>query len=81
MRKQGCEKEQKRQYISYVGETSKTNNELRQKIQSQKNNNISHQLGRKINETPRALIAILPVPEMGNQYSNHDGKSTTMKHR
>ena len=73
LKKAGCAKEQERQYLSHVSEATRTNSQLRQKIQSQQAS-----LVRKNQETtPKALIAILPVPEIGIP-SRQAGSGTAM---
>ena len=66
---QGCHKEQNKQYVSYVNEATKNNNALRHKIQSQHSNQTMS--NKKAAQTPKALMAILPVPEMNNIAINH----------
>ena len=61
MKKAGCSKEQQKQYVSYVNETTKTNNALREKIAGQQR--VS---GLKNSEDNSPLIAILPVSNLGS---------------
>ena len=68
LKSHGCAKEQNKQYLSYVSEAAKNNNSaLRRQIEG-----ASHQQARKpVAEANKALIAIMPVPELSAVATNH----------
>ena len=73
MGKSGCHKEQQKQYVNYVNEATKNNIALRQKIQSQQTSQSVY--SKRASETPRALIAIMPIQDM----NDHGNAVTTAK--
>ena len=61
LKKTGCQKEQNKQYMSLVQDASKNNSALRHQLQ-QSNNPLSSR--RQVGDANKALIAIMPVPEL-----------------